>query len=1395
MTLDEFFRDEININVVKYFLPNISTDDNIFLKDLFFKILEFLYVINLEPSEENFNYFKKYFRNEQYKNAKWLFSYLLPHIINNSDRSKIFSLNDIVKKKEDNNTISETKIEPKYIYSNWQYDHCSRNPIKEVNLEKDNIRNNAIFLMETILKTSHKMYNNWIDIKPYSFENIEITNLYQNTEKDFLNGDIEEPNLLKYLYSFNDKSNESKIKYGPRFYLPDFYNNLINYYFVHVKDIKWLFYDYKDGNENLLNSIKLLDLHFNKYDENLSIIEKLINDYNWENLNRKEKEIFEIKYNSLLNNISDSTEINSNINIINKKNSLYSFLYGFYIYSCNNNFISNTEILSKNEYNKIKIFNILKKISNETVFEIFRNSLRSFRYSVYLYNICYTIDVGDNNYYFKIKNGYQNFFDYTPKNVYNFCESMTYYKNNNGDNYQLSFNFSSMTESEKKIIYQRINRTNGDDSWFRLDSYLEKLYPELNKNEKNKKRVNILNNLYNDVPYLLLTSLAINGSLTYIDFSNYEEKNENYKEMDNARNFLNMIKLSLNNVDKFNYIEYTKKEEWNKSITLRWISQLGFANKFLNNRINFITGATGAGKSTQIPKLYMYYSKILENNRNAKIACTEPRINATQSNAERVSKQLGLPITTNEFKSKTDFSHVQIKYQGLNWTMNNIYTPTLTFLTDGSLYNKIISPDFREKNHKSNIYDVLIIDEAHEHNDKMDLILTAFRTAMKNNSTLKLCILSATIDEDEPTYRRYYRMINDNLKIPFNNFIKNNNLDRKNVDRRFDISPPGSGTLYSITEIEKPSWTVKDAFEDIIKKGLNPGEDVLIFHSGKKDIIKTVDAINSNSSPNILAIPYIGSMSDDKKDIINNIALPSIRKKIKIDKDKDLFSDDLEKGNGNYNNFIVIATNIAEASITIKTLKYVIDTGNQNISIYDYKNKVEKLEEKPISNSSRIQRKGRVGRSSPGTVYYLYDIKEIKNSKPYYSISNINLTKTLFQLLRNKNGEEIYSPKKNNYDYIGNKKYYDYENDIDLPDFYKTGYDLETIEDNYGKFYLIHPDELNIHRNILGDIISINSDSSNFSLKNGRLFSPKMKNFVSEMLDYNLIDNNYTKTLYGILFYSFLRFLEWENEDLVMVLFNFILLNNNNENFIKDVCGAIIMLNDLSTNIKKISTTKFNWLGNRLDSKGDIDTLYKVSKGMFKNEKDLKSWCIFMNLDYNNINKFLKKGNELYNNTKKFRDKNPEISKIFKPIRNYSLLTSFITTKPYNVAIKIPDTNKYINFLKPKINSIYGINSISLRKFIPATSTSIYHLQDLIFFWSQPDLNDNVQIVNKVENNDLVPLKKRFENLNKLHFRIEQILEKKIEIKSLSKLHNALLEIRKHKNEIKRLPDIDLGKP
>jgi hypothetical protein len=385
---------------------------------------------------------------------------------------------------------------------------------------------------------------------------------------------------------------------------------------------------------------------------------------------------------------------------------------------------------------------------------------------------------------------------------------------------------------------------------------------------------------------------------------------------------------------------------------------------------------------------------------------------------------------------------------------------------------------------------------------------------------MKLLIMSATMDDDEHIYRRFYRMIDDNRTKPLDMKIneKGNTgiLNRNVVDRRFHV---GSKLRFPVKEIYLDKCCIAENIEccyasvvTIINKiasNLSETGEILIFSTIPKEINKLVKLINAKTSSDVIALPLYSKLMKPNDKIIPKIY--EIKSKLDVSKNDDLtkISIKTKLNSANINRYricVIVATNVVEASITIPTLRYVIDLGKRKNIIYDYEIDTDVVHnEYNITEQSRLQRKGRVGRTQAGVVYYMYPKYSKLNTPKTYEITATNCIYNLFKLLNNCNfktntiifdenndinmrhGKKI-DAKHKYYDFIkmryqmNNGKMFDFFDD-DKINFIKfngidrnideTGtYSSKSIIDSKGIFYLIHPDELVIKRNLFGNIVN-----------------------------------------------------------------------------------------------------------------------------------------------------------------------------------------------------------------------------------------------------------------------------------------------------------------------------------
>ena len=473
-----------------------------------------------------------------------------------------------------------------------------------------------------------------------------------------------------------------------------------------------------------------------------------------------------------------------------------------------------------------------------------------------------------------------------------------------------------------------------------------------------------------------------------------------------------------------------------------YVSQLNIFNHYINHQIIYVTGGTGTGKSTQVPKLLMYMLKMYDYNNVGKTICTQPRISPTEGNAKRISNELGVNIMVNDIK--TDEYYLQYKDQKDKHIKENCAHLTLRFVTDGTLLEDLVNNAFlkdtvKKKSKKynddyiyshKNKYDMVIVDEAHEHNTNMDLILTLMRQTCLLNNSIRLVIISATMDDDEPIYRSYFKYINDNIVYPIKQpiYLKDLNdfylIRSRLLDRRLDISIPGQTTQYNIDEkyfnvkltgdhkLDSINGQ-KEAYKHIINicKNYDSGE-ILLFSTGKAEIKDAINYLNSNLPPGDIALPFYSEMNGKYRDIIEKIGskIENIRNNRRNIAEQwgSEYIEAKDVSPGTYKRAVIVATNVAEASITIETLKFVVDTGYEKVNTFDEDIMSGVMSVQPISEASRLQRKGRVGRTSDGTVYYMYNKGERERIKPKYKITNDDFHSSFLKLLSSSTEDNQY---------------------------------------------------------------------------------------------------------------------------------------------------------------------------------------------------------------------------------------------------------------------------------------------------------------------------------------------------------------------------------------------------
>lgn len=1199
--INDNLKNDIKQNVVNKTFPSLNQQNKNLLLEYLINVIDIIAIkFNFDISKREL--YENQFRQNNYRDAIGLLLMLLPYIedSNNEKKNKLKSFNELYIAKANNIPLDINKTEPKYEYTNIQYNRCyrtSETDAKERVFTEDHLKHNYLLLLETIQSVANKLYVNWINIRPVDSANIGSLQAYIKTDRNAINRSIT---------AWDFVSNDKRGRMNGGLDASEMYNIFSNFLYHPIKKIKWIIYDVYINDEPYRYTYILNNL--------LDISNPGIN-IAWNVLDESSKLIFKQQLNKLINlfiNNEGYNELSSSklSYVVRVLLTFFDKNYRYKTQAINDGYVEFSGEIESNEDNEeednddISNLDLIKRSAKsllnlpEHIYEYIRlsfNELSNTWYGNYFLKYdslkkTYILEINKEPSAIElnplIKKSYQRYF--TIKNVYNYAKSLTHIVQNNRYRELPKF-WKSLNDNQKKIVLDRLNSQSTGNvlSWFNIMRYLTKLVG-LNVINAQYENIKIHENIQNSLSDILFDVLARMGLLSEFVCDPFltnnkllpndtNEKNNTIQELlgknvlnnpsyrqrwENSIYFINnlpydvldfTIKNNDNSIITYKYIDALSIPKlriggWVTAYALDWISQIGFYHHFINNKIIYITGATGVGKSTQTPKLLLYGLKAFDYKVNATIAGTQPRVPPTESTANIISKEMGVPIkiynpiTDNEIRSNNyyiQYKHKQasheIKKSGL----------TLKIMTDGlleaQLNNPILKRLYGDKYSTLNVYDIIIVDEAHEHNKNMDIILTKMKYVTYFNNDIRLIIVSATMEEDEPVYRRYYRDVNDNKMYPPNMMLEKYGIDRINVDRRIHISAPGETTKYTINEIYAPNENPID----IVMKILSTTDegDILLFQPGRREIMETVEEINQKTPYYVIAIPYYSDMGETNRQFVDRIDVNknnlTISKNVPFNIEHIDPSSKVQKGT--YKRVIIVATNIAEASITINTLRYVIDTGTQKTSKFDYKTRTHILRETNISESSRLQRRGRVGRVAPGTVYYMYQKGTMEKNKRQFDISSDNLSDKFFDLLydnpdESKLFDETNDPNRlydlnlidiktkykygldnmirnqyflldNFFNYIGNFDHYDYQNSKGPYYYYQTGYDKLTIDDNKGEFYIVHPDELCFQRNIRGNIVDVlnNNLDCNIQKVDNQYVSNKTKSFWKLLSEYLLI--------------------------------------------------------------------------------------------------------------------------------------------------------------------------------------------------------------------------------------------------------------------------------------------------
>jgi len=384
-----------------------------------------------------------------------------------------------------------------------------------------------------------------------------------------------------------------------------------------------------------------------------------------------------------------------------------------------------------------------------------------------------------------------------------------------------------------------------------------------------------------------------------------------------------------------------------------------------DHQVVVVAGATGSGKTTQLPKICLELGR-------ERIAHTQPRRLAARTIAERVAEELRVPMGG------------LVGYK-VRFTDQVSDQTRVALMTDGILLNEIHRDRLLRR------YDTIIIDEAHERSLNVDFLLGYLRRILPERPDLKVIITSATIDPE--SFARHFAAADGSpapvievsgrtypVEIRYRPLVDEASDADGAQDAASSASPAAKGGRRRAAEGE-PADEVSAIVAALRELDREAPGDVLVFLPGEAEIRDAADAVRAaygrDASPTEV-LPLYGRLSAaEQHRVFERSTVAGLRRRV------------------------VLATNVAETSLTVPGIKYVIDTGTARISRYSHRSKVQRLPIEPISQASANQRSGRAGRTSDGIAIRLY-AEEDFGKRPEFTepeILRTSLASVVLQML------------------------------------------------------------------------------------------------------------------------------------------------------------------------------------------------------------------------------------------------------------------------------------------------------------------------------------------------------------------------------------------------------------
>ncbi len=347
------------------------------------------------------------------------------------------------------------------------------------------------------------------------------------------------------------------------------------------------------------------------------------------------------------------------------------------------------------------------------------------------------------------------------------------------------------------------------------------------------------------------------------------------------------------------------------------------ARAIAEHQVVIVCGETGSGKTTQLPKILLELGRGVER----LIGHTQPRRIAARATAARIAQEL-----------KTELGGAV----GYKIRFSDKISPRsyIKLMTDGILLAET------QGDRELRQYDAIIIDEAHERSLNIDFLLGYLKQLLPRRPDLKLVVTSATIDAE-----RFSKHFNDAPVIEVSGRlypveVRYRPPAEKKTAR---AAAPSAG----VKEEQDPVEAIVDAVDEAARCG--PG-DVLVFLPGEREIREAAEGLRKHHPPHTEILPLYARLSAAEQE---RVFKPHTGRRI------------------------VLATNVAETSLTVPGIRYVVDPGEARIKRYSFRNKVEQLQVEKVSQASANQRAGRCGRVASGVCIRLYAEDDYKMRPAY----------------------------------------------------------------------------------------------------------------------------------------------------------------------------------------------------------------------------------------------------------------------------------------------------------------------------------------------------------------------------------------------------------------------------